>query len=711
MKIKLFAASFLIMILGVILSFSGSPNQADDPGVLLRAAIEKEEVDGDLQGAIDLYKHIITRYGDHRAIAAKAQLHIGLCYEKLGLEEAQKAFQNVIDHYPEQSESVKLAREKLSLLLKAKDVVEKKSGEFQARQLRIGSDVDSSSGKVSPDGNYISYVDWMTGNLAMKEISTGKKTLLTKKGSWKTDAIEFAMGSVWSRDGKHLAICWDNDREKKVELYIVGLDDLESRLLYQIDFKNNWITPVDWSPDGKDVLAFFMGENRACQLGLISVKDGSIRFIKKFLAIDPHPIVAQFSPDGRYIAYEFPQEEQKREKNISIITPDGKNEWPLIAHHANDNLLGWSPDGNWILFSSDRTGTWDAWIIHMTEGKPQKSPQLVRRGIGPIHSLGFNQDGAFYYGVEGGMFDVLSATIDPESGHIHDMPEKEPLSFQGYNTYPDWSSDGKHLLYVSARGPMKRQRVLCIYTLESGNVREIDLKDEFVGFAYPRWCPDGRTILLFGEHLKSGEGIYAVDAITGEVTLLVEERDGGGGIKHWWPVMTFDGKHLFYDFEDSSEKLYEIRVREIETGKEKVLLRHPPHDNNQMVLSPDGKRLALILREEKNMRTVKVMPIEGGEPVELHRFELKGRNIVYLDWSPDGRYIYFPKLISDGWELWRVSATGGKAENLQIKMKGFTNLSIHPDGKRITFASYLGDEMPQKVWVMENFLPKIRDRE
>ena len=123
MKIKLFSTVFLIAILCALLSLAGSVHQTDDPGVLLRAAIEREEVDGDLQGAIDIYKQIITKHGDHRAIAAKAQLHIGLCYEKLGLKEAQKAFQNVIDNYPEQSESVKAAQEKLSLLLKAKDAL------------------------------------------------------------------------------------------------------------------------------------------------------------------------------------------------------------------------------------------------------------------------------------------------------------------------------------------------------------------------------------------------------------------------------------------------------------------------------------------------------------------------------------------------------------------------------------------------------------
>jgi TolB protein len=286
------------------------------------------------------------------------------------------------------------------------------------------------------------------------------------------------------------------------------------------------------------------------------------------------------------------------------------------------------------------------------------------------------------------------------------MPKKDPLPYQGYNTYPDWSPDGKHLLYISDRGPMKRQRVLCIYSLDSGSVREYSYKQKFVHFGYPRWCPDGRSVLLFAEHIQSGNGLFKVDTQTGEATLLIQEKDRIPGILHWSPVMALDGKSLFYDYENSLEEYYQIRVRDLETGKEKEILRHPPHDNNQLALSPDGKQLALILRDEKNMRMVKVMPTEGGEPVELHRFELKGRNIVSLDWSPDGRYIYFPKRTPEGWELWRIPVQGGDAENLKLKMSQFINLNIHPDGQRITFASRVGDEMLPKVWVMENFLPK-----
>jgi len=168
---------------------------------------------------------------------------------------------------------------------------------------------------------------------------------------------------VWSPDGKKLAyIWWDNVRDQ-AEAHIIGLDGSEPRRLHQVDYYKGWVEMADWSPDGKNILAFFLNEARRWQLGLISIKDSPIQILKTFDAVHPISTKAKFSPDGRYIVYEFPQKEEFRKKDISLISSDGMKEIPLIAHPADDYLLGWSPDGKWILFSSDRTGTRDAWII------------------------------------------------------------------------------------------------------------------------------------------------------------------------------------------------------------------------------------------------------------------------------------------------------------------------------------------------------------
>jgi Tol biopolymer transport system component len=701
--------SFLIAIF-TLLSFSFGSLAAQNGYDLFQKALAKERAEGNLEEAIALYQKVIEETKDE-SLAAKAQFRIGICYQKLGQEKAklaQAAFQKVISNYPGQRDIVRMAQQKLSNFIRAQAALEKGDKEFQVKQVWTGKGVDG-SGEVSFDNKYLSFVDWLTGDLAIREMATGKKRHLTHKGSW-GESYAFAMTSVWSPDGKQLAYNWEDGAKGQAEVHIVGLDGSEPHLLHQVDFYKGWVEVADWSPDGKNILAFILNEAKSWQLGLISIKDGSIQILKTFDAVDPFPMKAKFSPDGRYIIYDFPQEKESRKKDISLISSDGMKEVPLIAHSADDYLLGWSPDGKWILFSSDRTGTRDAWIIQVVEGKPQGDPQLVRRDIGIIKSLGFSQDGSFYYSTEGAMHDIYSAKLDPETGNIIEQPKKDPLPYEGSNIWPDWSPDGKNLVYISRRGPGRRQSILCLYSAESRRVREFNFKDKFVGFAYPHWCPDGRSILLLAEDFQSSEGIYKIDAQTGEATLLIpkKEKESSGAL--WSPVLSLDGKLLFYIHENMSDKYYPVVVRDLETGKEEELLRNPPYDNNIIALSPDGQQLALLMREEENLRVLKVMSIKGGAPRELHRFEFKGRNIIEIDWSPDGRYIYFSKRKPDSEEgkcqLWRVLAKGGEAENLGLTMPALGHLNVHPDGERITFHSLSGHTMPPEIWVMENFLPE-----
>jgi Tol biopolymer transport system component len=624
--------SLFVSALCLLLFVFNSLSYQQTAGELFEKALYMEEAQGDLQKAIELYQKVLKQFPENREVAAKAQLHVGLCCEKLGLEEAENAFQKVIDNYPEQAEVVKMAREKLSILLRAQAALEKGDKEFKVRQVWTGKEVDG-NGEVSFDAKYLSFTDWETGDLAIREMATGKKRHLTHNDREKSSG--YAMNSVWSPDGKQLAYIWEDYAKGQVEVHIVGIDGSEPRLLHQVDSNKAWIELADWSPDGKNIVAFFLNEAKRWQLGFISIKDSSIQILKTFDAVDPLPMKAQFSPDGRYIVHDFPQEKGSRKNDISVISSDGMNEIPLIVHPADDYLLGWSPDGKWILFSSDRTGTRDAWIIQVLEGKPQGDPQLIRRGIGLIGSLGFSQDGSFYYGTEGTdytMIDIYSAKLDPETGSIIEQPKKDPLPYEGHNIYPDWSPDGKHLLYISRREPGERQGILCLYSVESGRVREFDLKEKFIRFSYPHWCPDSRFILLLAEDSQSGGGIYKIDAQTGEATLLIpkKEKESSGAL--WWPVMSLDGKLVFYIHENMSDKYYPVVVRDLETGKEKELLRNPPYDRNTIALSPDGQRLALLLREEEKLRVLKVMPIKGGEPLELHRFEQGWLDIISLDW-------------------------------------------------------------------------------
>jgi tetratricopeptide (TPR) repeat protein len=116
----------IALALSIVLSPPNTAAQkSQSADVLLGAALHQEEVEGNLEAAIETYKKLLAEFPGNRPLAAQAQLHVGLCYEKLGLKETEKAFQKVIENYPEQAEAVKIAKEKLSILLKVKAQIEK----------------------------------------------------------------------------------------------------------------------------------------------------------------------------------------------------------------------------------------------------------------------------------------------------------------------------------------------------------------------------------------------------------------------------------------------------------------------------------------------------------------------------------------------------------------------------------------------------------
>ncbi|RLD94990.1 MAG: hypothetical protein DRJ29_04330, partial [Bacteroidetes bacterium] len=216
------SALLVILTIGTL-----SPLQAQNPEALFQQGLIKEEGEGSLQEAIDIYIKVASDESVERPLQANALLHMGLCYEKLGRAEAQKTYRYIVNNYPDQPETVKVAREKLALLSQTEINETEKSGELSIR--KVWEVPDYLFGEVSPDGKYISYGTWSTGDLAIYELANGKTRRLTNNDSSNRSQV-YAEYSRWSPDGKQIVYTWRNGME--YELRTIGLDGSEPKVLY-----------------------------------------------------------------------------------------------------------------------------------------------------------------------------------------------------------------------------------------------------------------------------------------------------------------------------------------------------------------------------------------------------------------------------------------------------------------------------------------------
>jgi Tol biopolymer transport system component len=677
---RLICGSFLIA--GFALAAFTSA-QKEDPGLLLEKATKLELVDGDLKGAIATYERILNVQGVPRVAAARALLHLGECHEKLGHAEARKAYERLVREFADQTEEAGRARARLAAL-------GERDTAMRARQVWAGP-FDDLLGAVSRDGRSLTLQDWESQNLAVRDLTTGEKRLVTHKGP----GFEFALLSLPSPDGKDVAYAWYN-KDHHFDLRVVGMDGSNPRVLHASD-ELSYLEPTDWSPDGRSVLAVVHRKDKSTQIVQVAVKDGSAKVLRAFDSQAPQR--PRFSPDGRFVAYGFPQGPGAEERDIFVMTVDGSRETPLVQHPANDNMADWTPDGRRIVFGSDRSGTMGAWWTAVAEGRPRGAPELLKPDMGQdTFPMGFTQDGSFYYWARTGMRDVYVAELDLATGRRLAGPSLATQRYAGSNSRPDWSSDGRQLVFLSQRGPGAwGAKAICARDSETGEVRELASRLDRVSWV--RWSPDGRS-LLAPASVDGGFPLCRIDVQSGGFECMDLKSLG------WEGAWSADGKAIFYCRGWSgTPKTASIVARDIATGQEKELhsVTEPSHYFAGVALSPDGRQLALAVGEGGS-KVLKVLPAEGGEARDVLRgvqMPLPGS----VAWAPDGTGLLFtrkPNPRSPTTELWLVPVQGGDPRKLDLAADNMRDVRTHPDGRHV---AYTAGKDRMEVWALSNFLP------
>jgi Tol biopolymer transport system component len=694
----------------VVWAAIGSAQDAREAAVTLQAAVVQETIRHDLAGAIALYERAAREAGNGPELAPRAVQALAQAYERAGRLEARGQYERLVRDFPASREA-DTARARLVARgwTTAQSGGGVPGGSRGDRMVWTGPSLAISSfGRVSPDGRVVTGRDRNGGGLIAHEVRTNKDRPLTAS----LVPTAYAGRSTFSRDGRQILYEWSEQATGwRMEIRIAPFPEhgtLQPTLTLRPnrdDFPRN-PAALDWSPDGRWVALSVSTTTGTGVIALMSVPDGSFRVLKS-LGWDVPPNIF-FSPDSRYLAYDAPGSRGNAQRDVFVIAIDGTRERAAVAHAADDNVLGWSPDGRWLLFSSNRTGSWDLWGQPVVDGEPRGDARLLRSNIGKSYegrtrSLGVTAAGALYLHRRVSSRDVVIAPIDLEAGRLVGPARSFAQGPVGGARNPVWSPDGRYLAYACDDG-------VCI-AIRSVATGEVKIVRAF-SYASPlRWSRDSRALLANGTDLEGRRATFQIDAQSGHVTRVAPGDDVGPG--EW----SADGSKVYFMRDNA------VRERDLASGSERELSPAPTGTGRRNIsaISPRGEYVTIRQQSLGGTSELLLLPLRGGEPRALFRVaagEMLGRSV----WTPDEHAVIVEKdsgKAADGTfapirrELWLVPVTGGGApRKLDIDTTLWTTgamvpaddgFALSPDGRHLAF---LVGSSVDEVWALENFLPR-----
>jgi Tol biopolymer transport system component len=674
-----------MVLLAVLLSeVTALPMHAQtSPAVALEAATKKEQVDGDLKTAITDYQKIAADKSAPRDVRAKALLHLAGCYEKLG-QQAQGVYQQIVRDFADQPAAAQ-ARTRLAAM-KHDDhpappaTMTQRKIEESPRQF----------GEGDTDGHRVVYADRATSELVYGDLAGNSKKVIFKAKQGELP------GWSPSRDFSTVFLRLHAKPGEPQIFAVVNTDGTGYREFAKLDADSHcW---PSWSWDNR-FLVCAESHDKVTRLLRISVADGQTRELLNLKDADVRD--AQFSPDGRFIAYEaYATSDADPFSRIFVMPAEGGEPQVVYEHRQTDTfwilfqqlrLLDWTADGRYLAIGSDKGGKAALDLLPMKDGKPAGDPVFVKYGDfreGQTTASG----GLIYHAVKpGGAWAVYLASLDA-NGHPGDWKRLDLPLGNISNPMPAWSGDNNRIVYV-AKSEDEGQvggggEVVHLRNLSTGEDRGIYHAQ---GMAMCIWAAQ-QPKLFCSDRADQTTEIVSISVDSGEVARL----------------HSFSGKALWIDNPSHDDQsLYMVRGLDIPGGQtvrwdiasqQETLLDQYP-DQTWGLMSSDERWLIRM-----NGKGVEIRPMSGGDWKQLLS---RLTQVGHVDFTPDGQWFLYQDVDSTGKPiLSRVASAGGQPERLGDFPTSAPSgtMRISPDGSKVIVAA--GEYgTAYEMWSLENFVP------
>jgi TolB protein len=250
-----------------------------------------------------------------------------------------------------------------------------------------------------------------------------------------------------------------------------------------------------------------------------------------------------------------------------------------------------------------------------------------------------------------------------------------------------WAPDSKELVYSMA-GSLWRQKL--------DSKEAVQLTDG-AGYDYqPDWSPDGKSI-VYTSYQKDAMELWLLDVASGKTMQLT-----GGGAVNVEPRWSPDGKKIVFVSTQYNKRFHIFRA-DVATGKLENVVRLTGETKSSLpryyysaydmeinpVWTRDGAEILFVSNRGHIHGTggfwrMKAEP--GVEAREIHYEETnwKGRP----DFSPDGSRMVYSSYLGRQWHnLWLMPANGGDAFPLTYADWDQTNVRWSPDGEKLAYVS------------------------
>jgi eukaryotic-like serine/threonine-protein kinase len=456
---------------------------------------------------------------------------------------------------------------------------------------------------LSPDGRMLTFIrgpfGFVTpGQIYVKMLPSGEPVQLTHD-----DHMKFSPG--FSPDGSRIAY---TVAEGIWATWVVPVLGGEPRLWLPNASGLGWL--------GKSKLLFSENKDQVLHLAIVTADES--RAGSRDIYVPPHERGmahhAYPSPDAKWMLVE----EMDAEGDIAqcrLAPLDGSSAGhPVGPPDGQCQAAGWSPDGEWMYFSSNSGGAFHIWRQRFPDGPPEQ----ITAGPTEEEGIAMAPDGRSF---------ITAVGSRQSSVWLHDAAGDRQISLEGYAFGAKFTADGKRLLYQVRRGSASE---LWVAERDSGRSEPL-----FPGFA----------VAVAGVGAIGGYDISADDR-----QVVMTSADTAGKLRLWLapldrhspprqipnveggrPFFGATGEVFYRKVDGTSAFLYRVQQdggglqRAIDEPITGIVGASPAHD--WLALSSTPARAMLVFRAD------------GGATIRLHL-----PPATRIGWSGDGKYWFLQGL-------------------------------------------------------------------